>query len=159
MKIKNYLIKHSVKAVLATSAWMATKESLNPITSAFMSGIAKATIKSKGIREAKNLADLGSQWQRGFPSPKQVPIKEITTDTVIAEIHTPCPLRATGDVHACYRMMQFDREIVKKAGGQFIVLASQASPGNTFCTVALRLQGADTSDLIPAHESGAVNGA
>ncbi|WP_373079196.1 hypothetical protein [Zhongshania sp.] len=152
MKIKNYLIKHSVKAVLATSAWMATKESLNPITSAFMSGIAKATIKSKGIREAKNLADLGRQWQRGFPSSKQVPIKEISADTVIAEIHTPCPLRATGDVNACYRMMQFDREVVKKAGGQFVVLSSQASPGNTFCTVAMRLRGADITDLIPAHE-------
>lgn len=152
MKIKNYLIKHSVNAVLATSAWMATKESLNPITSAFMSGIAKATIKSKGISEAKNLADLGRQWQRGFPSSKQVPIKEISADTVIAEIHTPCPLRATGDVNACYRMMQFDREVVKKAGGQFVVLSSQASPGNTFCTVAMRLRGADITDLIPAHE-------
>jgi len=152
MTLKNSIIKHSVQSILFISAWMARKESLNTVTEMFMSSIARAIIKSKKIREAHNLEDLGKQWQRGFPSSKQVPIKKITTDTVYAEIHTPCPLRDTGDIHACYRMMQFDREVVKKAGGQFIVLSSQATLGNTFCQVAMRRKGMSISDLTPAHK-------
>lgn len=153
MNLQKYLVKYSVQAILSFTAWIAQKEALNAVTKAFMNAIARATIKSKGIREAKSLEDLGKQWQRGFPSSKQVPIKEITDETVVAEIHTPCPLRATGDLNACYRMMQFDREVVKEAGGQFVVLSSQVTPGNNFCTVAMRKSGADMSDLVPAHES------
>ncbi|WP_269621559.1 hypothetical protein [Zhongshania sp. BJYM1] len=152
MSLKNSIIKHSVQSILALSAWMARKESLNAVTERFMNFIARTTIKSKKIREAQNLEDLGKQWQRGFPLAKQVPIKEITADTVYAEIHTPCPLRDTGDVHACYRMMQFDREVVRKAGGQFIVLSSQATPGNTFCQVAMRRKDMIINDLTPAHK-------
>lgn len=152
MRLRNRLIKHSVDAVLSTSAWMARQERLNGLTHRFMTALARATIRSKKIRKAESLEDLGRQWQRGFPSAKQVPIREITENTVIAEIHTPCPLRGTGDVHACYRMMQYDREVVRQAGGEFVVLSSQAQPGNHFCTVAMRPQGVDTSDLVPAHK-------
>lgn len=152
VKLKNLLIKHSVQSVLAVSAWMARQERLNAMTEAFMNALARATIRSKRIREVDTLEALGTQWQRGFPSAKQVPITAVTADTVFAEIHTPCPLRGTGDVGACYRMMQFDREVVKKAGGQFVVLSSQATPGNNICRVAMRRQGADVSDLITAHQ-------
>ena len=88
---------------------------------------------------------------KAWLSRKQIPITAVTSDTVFAEIHTPCPLRGTGDVHACYRMMAFDREVLRKANGQFIVLQSQAETGNTFCKVAMRPVGADTADLVPAH--------
>lgn len=152
MKLKNTIIRQSVQSVLAASAWMARRESLNAETEWFMNVLAKTTINSKGIRKAKDLDDLGKQWQRGFPSSKQVPIKDVTETTVYAEIHTPCPLRGTGDVHACHRMMQFDRKVVEKAGGQFVVLSSQATPGNTFCKVAMRMQGADMGDLPEAHK-------
>ncbi len=152
MGIQKNLIRRSVQSVLAVSAWMARRESMNALTERFMNTLARATIRSKGIRRAEDLADLGRQWQRGFPSAKQVPIRDITEDTVYAEIHTPCPLRGTGDVHACYRMMQYDRAVVRAAGGQFVVLSSQATPGNTFCCVAMRPAGAEASDLVPAHE-------
>jgi len=49
-------------------------------------------------------------------------------------------------------MMQFDREVVERAGGQFVVLESQAAPGRTFCRVAMRLKGESVADLKPAHE-------
>ena len=152
MRVKNFLIKTTVQGVLSVSAWMAKREWLNPLTNTLMTTKATTTIKTKGIREADSLAELGQQWQRGFHSAKQVPITNITEDTVYAEIHTPCPLRGTGDVHACYRMMAYDREVVKKAGGQFVVLASQASHGNTFCRVAMRKTDADMHDLKSAHE-------
>ncbi len=152
MNIRNQLIKRSVQSVLRVSAWMARQERLNALTETCMNLLARATIRTKRIRHADSLEGLGRQWQRGFPSAKQVPIKEVTADTVFAEIHTPCPLRGTGDVRACHRMMQFDREVVRRAGGQFIVLSSQATPGNAFCRVAMRPLGADVSDLVPAHE-------
>lgn len=153
MNLKNLVIKHSVQLILAASAWLARQERCNGLTAKFMNTLARITIRSKRVRHADSLTDLGKQWQRGFPSAKQVPITDITDDTVYAEIHTPCPLRGTGDVHACYRMMQFDRVIAAKAGGEFIVLSSQATPGNRYCKVALRMAGASTADLTPAHES------
>lgn len=36
-------------------------------------------------------------------------------------------------------MMSFDRTIVKKAGGQFIILESQAEEGVTKCRIAIRI--------------------
>lgn len=152
MKLRNRLIRDGMQAVLAGSAWLARRERLAPVSRAVMSGMAAATSRLKRVRPARDLEDLGRQWQKGFPSAKQVPIVDVTDDTVIAEIHTPCPLRGTGDVRACYRMMQYDRSVVARAGGQFIVLSSQAEPGKTYCTVAMRHAGADCSDLKAAHE-------
>lgn len=151
MTLKNTLIRQSVQALLRLSATLARHERLNPLTQALMTLLAKIAIISKGIRQVDSLPDLGKQWQRGFPSAKQVPITDITDDTVYAEIHTPCPLRDSGDVYACHRMMQFDREVVRKAGGQFLVLASQATPGNHVCHIAIRRAGDPIDDLQQAH--------
>lgn len=151
MTLKNTLIKHAMQALLRLSAALARRESLKRLSSALMTLLAKIAIASKGIRRVDSLPELGRQWQRGFPSAKQVPITAITEDTVYAEIHTPCPLRDSGDVHACHRMMQFDREVLRKAGGQFVVLASQATPGNRVCRVAIRRAGAPVDDLPQAH--------
>ena len=146
------LIKASVAASLAVSAFFARRPRFNAVTSALMRAMARLAIRSKGIRAARDDADLGAQWQRAFPSAKQVPITRIADGTVYAQIHTPCPLRGTGDVHACYRMMEFDRAVAARAGGQFVVLRSQAEPGRTFCEVALRRAGMPLTDLVPAHE-------
>ncbi|MCU0447628.1 MAG: hypothetical protein MUE85_22235 [Microscillaceae bacterium] len=114
--------------------------------------LANSVIKTKKIQPAHDLETLGKMWQKGFPSAKQVPITHIDEQTVYAEIHTPCPLRATGDTQACWRMMEYDRKIVEQAGGEFVVLASQAEAGRTFCQVAMRFKGQAMSDLIPAHQ-------
>ena len=152
MSLRSRLIRGSVAASLAVSAWFARRPALNAVTAALMRGMARLAVRSKGIREARDVADLGAQWQRAFPSARQVPIRRIEQGTVYAEIHTPCPLRGTGDVHACWRMMEFDREVLRKAGGQFVVLRSQSEPGRTYCEVAMRRAGASVSDLTPAHE-------
>lgn len=152
MTLKNTLIRTSMQSILATTAWVARKESLSRLSQLLMNGMAQASIRLKGIRQATSLEDLGAQWQRGFPSSKQVPITDITDTTVFAEIHTPCPLRGTGDVMACYRMMAYDREVVSKAGGRFVVLSSQAEPGNQYCRVAMQRLEQTDSTLVPAHE-------
>ena len=152
MALRSRLIRNSVAASLALSAWFARRPAFNAVTRALMRGLARLAVRAKGIRAAHDVADLGTQWQRAFPSAKQVPIRRIEDATVYAEIHTPCPLRGSGDVHACHRMMEFDRAVVARAGGQFVVLRSQAEPGRTYCEVALRRAGAPITDLVPAHE-------
>jgi hypothetical protein len=151
VRLRSRLIRSAVAASLALSAWFARRPAFDAVTQALMRGMALLAIRAKGIRAARDIADLGAQWQRAFPSAKQVPIRRIDGDTVYAEIHTPCPLRGSGDVHACHRMMEFDRAVLERAGGQFVVLHSQAEPGRTYCEVAMRRAGAPLTDLVPAH--------
>ena len=151
MSLRNSLIRNGTQIVLRLSTWFARRQRFNHLTQALMEGMARSAVRSRKIAPAASVADLGEQWQKAFPSRKQIPITAVTGDTVFAEIHTPCPLRGTGDVHACYRMMAFDREVLRRAGGQFIVLQSQAAPGNNYCKVAMRRASANTQDLVPAH--------
>jgi hypothetical protein len=50
-------------------------------------------------------------------------------------------------------MMQFDRSFVQRAGGRFVVLQSQATPGIEVCRVAMRDVSLPCGDLVPAHRS------
>ena len=150
--MKNALIRRSMQGLLGSLAFLARRPGLAPVSNAVTRALARLTVRVKAIGRARSVADLGPLWQRAFPSRKQVPIESTSASTVIAQIHTPCPLRGTGDLHACYRMMEFDREVLRHAGGQFVVLASQATPGVAYCRVAMRLQGESLDGLVAAHE-------
>lgn len=154
MRLRSRLIRATVGASLAASAWFARRPRLDAVTQRLMRALAALAIRVRGIRRADTPAALGREWQRAFPSAKQVPITRIEGDTVYAEIHTPCPLRGSGDLHACHRMMEFDRAVLAHAGGQFVVLRSQAEPGRTHCEVAMRRAGRPLDDLVPAHRRG-----
>lgn len=140
-----------MQSLLGALAWLSRREYLNGVTQSLTQGLATIVVPLKGIRPATDLKSLGYQWQRSFPSAKQVPIVGLDDNTVYAEIRTPCPLRGSGDVAACYRMMNYDRAILDKIGGQFVVLSSQATPGNSYCRVAIREKGESLADLRPAH--------
>ena len=150
--MNKWLIKSFTQAVLRLLAFFARRPGLASVSNFLTRSLARLAVGAKAIGRAHEVAELGPLWQRAFPSKKQVPIVSISNDTVIAQIHTPCPLRGSGDVHACYRMMEFDREVLRHAGGQFVVLESQATPGVTVCRVAMRLQGESLSGRVPAHE-------
>jgi hypothetical protein len=147
--LQRVLIRDGMQAVLRLSAWLARRHECASI--ALMRWLARGTVRRKRIAPAADLAALGAAWQRGFPSARQVPIRAIDARTVHAEIHTPCPLRGSGDTTACWRMMAYDREVARAAGGEFVVLRSQAEPGVSVCQVALRRAGDDLADLTPAH--------
>ena len=147
--LARWWIRNSMRAVLGVSALLARRS--ERLSLAWMRKLARTTVRAKRIQPATDLPALAAAWQRGFPSAKQVPIQSIDAGTVIAEIQTPCPLRGSGDTRACWRMMEYDRQVARAAGGAFVVLRSQAEPGVTSCRVALRASGADLSDLIPAH--------
>ncbi len=150
--LQKMLVRRGMTALLGVSAALARRRALWPLSRAWSHWLARGTIRRRKIDQtSRQISDLGRAWQQGFPSPKQVPIEAVSADTVFARIETPCPLRGSGDTAACWRMMEYDRAVVASAGGQFVVLQSQAEPGVTSCRVALRLAGAGTGDLVPAH--------
>lgn len=137
--------------MLALSAGLARRPRWQPLSFAWSHWLARQAVRRKHIGVAASLPALGRAWQQSFPSARQVPIEAVVGDTVYARIETPCPLRGSGNTAACWRMMEYDRAVAAAAGGQFVVLESQAEPGITTCRVALRLKGSALDDLVPAH--------
>lgn len=133
-------------------AFFAKRSSMSGVTKMLTTGLAKLTIKNKQIQTASSLQELGQTWQKSFAAKKLIPITGIDENTLYAEIRIKCPLRGSGDTLACHRMMNFDRQILEQAGGQFLVLESQAVPGVHHCKVAMRLKDQPADDLVQAHE-------
>jgi hypothetical protein len=122
------------------------------LTRGFMRLSAWYTLFLKRGRPKTSLRDVVYEWQRMFPSIDMNRIMSMDEHTARAEVRVQCPLRGTGDVLACYRVMEYDRAMLRRIGGQLVVLRSQAEPGVEVCQVAFRLQGEDISDLRAAHE-------
>ena len=138
-------------ALLRFSAFFATKPALKPLSDFMLRRFAEITFLIRKGKRQDDLAGLGKEWQRMFPSKAFVPLKETKDETVYAEILGVCPVTATGDAHACHRLMEYDRRLLSLMGGQFVVLESKANPAFPVCRVAIRARGAKTDDLIPAH--------
>ena len=138
-------------ALLRFSAFFATKPALKPVSDFILRRFAEITFLIRRGSRQDNLAGLGKEWQRMFPSKAFVPLKETKDETVYAEILGVCPVTATGDIHACHRLMEYDHRLLSLMGGQFVVLESKADPAFSVCRVAIRTRGAKTGDLVPAH--------
>lgn len=150
--LQKTVVRRSMALLLAISSALARRPALWPVSRAWSRWLARMTLRRRRICQvSRQISDLGAAWQQSFPSPKHVPIEAVTADTVFARIDTPCPLRGSGQTAACWRMMEYDRVIAAAAGGQFVVLRSQAEPGVTSCRVALRRSGDAVDDLLPAH--------
>ena len=104
--------------------------------------------RPKASKEVENLAKT---WQSLMP-PDGEEFFKVTEDTAYTEIYLHCPLRGSGDVDACYKLMNYDRKLMEKVGGQLVVLESQSNSGKPFCSLAIRKKRASIKDLIPAHE-------
>lgn len=131
------------------TAWLARRAYLANLTQWVMQRLADVTIAERSLRPKTDLKSIAEEWQRAFP--KNHPIVEASDDTIVAEIPSYCALRGTGDVAACWRMMEYDRSLLRQIGGEFAVLESQAAGGSR-CRVAIRAKGAGFSDLQQAHE-------
>jgi hypothetical protein len=151
-KLQKTVIKSTVKVILETLAFSFRNTKFNGFGYKLNSFLAQSAIKRSDIKAVKTLDELGESWQKSFPSKKEHPLIGKDEMTIYGEIHTNCPLRGTGDTTACYKMMSYDREILSKAGGQLIVLQSQAEKGNEFCKVAMRFKNQSINDLTQAHE-------
>lgn len=98
-------------------------------------------------------ASLGREWERllGAGPYAKVTHVDAQTATAYGEITGRCPLRGTGDVAACHRLMAYDRDLLAPHRARFVVLASQAERGRTSCRIAIRDEALPADDLVPAH--------
>lgn len=103
-------------------------------------------------RSRQGASAIAKEWQRLFGLPQYWHIEGLSKGTVHCEILFPCSLEGSGDVAACHRLMEYDRALVKKIGGQLVVLQSRADPQVTSgCKVAIRSLDDTRNDLIPAR--------
>lgn len=152
-RTRKLFIRWSMWVAMSALAFMARRSAFAPISDATTRWMARTIVRAKRIGPAQSAAELGALWQSSFLSKNQVPIESISDRTAIAQIHTRCPLHGSGDLKACHRMMEFDRELLRQIGGKFFVLQSQATPGINHCRVAMRMQGDSRTDPCEPHNS------
>jgi len=110
--------------------------------------------RNKGRRQ-DTVDGAAAEWRRMFGLDRYWRIAEVTDRTAHAEIHFPCSLEGSGDLAACHRLMEYDRALLHKIGGQLVVLESRADPRvRGCCKLAIRLDGDSRGDLVAAHEKG-----
>jgi len=113
---------------------------------------ARIVLMMSGRRTPESPQELAEEWNRLMPTPRSnFPILKSDDRTAYVEIRVRCPFRGTGDAEACWRAMEFDRELVGSIGGQLIVMESQSNSGKDYCSLAIRRSGDDLSDLEAAH--------
>ncbi len=141
-------------ATLKVLAFLARRSIFDGLTHWSTAQTAKLNILLNKPKPSASVQELADTWQQLMPPDGQhfFPIKEVTEDTAYTEIHLHCPLRGSGDAHACYKLMNYDRKLMEKAGGQLIVLESQSNSGKNYCRLAIRRKGAIVNDLVPAHQ-------
>ncbi len=132
-------------------AWPNRHASLTFFSTWLMRKLARIAMRKAQAKPANNLMELHTEWERSAPAMARYQFIRIEQETMFAEIHSDCALRGSGDLMACYRMMEYDREVLRKIGGELVILESQATPGRHFCKVALRKKGASMDDFTPAH--------
>jgi hypothetical protein len=150
--MKRWLIRTLTRSVLELMATLARASgpATKPATQ-IIEALGRRVAILRNVQPSHDPSVLGRTWQRAFAARKQVPIVHTDETTAFAEIHTPCPLRGSGDRDACYRMMGYDRAFMERANANFVVLRSQAEPGVLRCAVAIRHKDHPTDDLLPAH--------
>jgi hypothetical protein len=115
--------------------------SLDSLARASARVFARLTLWANRARTSSSLEGVATEWDRMFRD--SFPASHLTLiegDRAEGEIAAPCPLglAGTGDLRACDRAMEYDREIVRRLGGEFTVIESQATPGVRRCRVAIR---------------------
>lgn len=159
-QVAKSFIRWQVRMVLVIGSALARRPVLGRLTPMCMRILARMrTKRPHGPHPAPDPRLLGETWQNAFPGKRHVPIISVDAETAYARITTRCPLRGSGDLRACWRMMAFDREVAKRAGGHFYVLRSQAEPGVVQCEVAISRRhgihqdkGAEAAGLEALHE-------
>ena len=122
---------------------IARVDGLDGVARAIARAMARVTLWSNRARPSEALPGVASEWDRmfreSFPASHLVGIGDGEAE---GEITAPCPLGFTGSgrVSACDRAMEYDREMVRRLGGELRVIESQATPGVRRCRLAIRMK-------------------
>ncbi len=128
------------------------KRHLNIVTYILTWLLAKLTILSRKGQPKHSVEGITKEWLRMFPQ-GICSIEKFEDKTGYGLVHADCSLVGTGNVDACYKMMNYDREMIKMLGGTLTVIESRANPEvNHCCKVAIRASSDRRADLIPAHQ-------
>ncbi len=144
---------------LALNAWLTRRPRLRAIEAHLLTPFfvrLTALVRGRPLPPgARSPEALGRAWERLLGDSAYARVVDIdpSTSTVYGEITGLCPLRGTGDVAACHRLMAYDRGLMAPLGARFVVLASQAEHGRSACRVAIRPAELDAADLVPAHQA------
>ena len=87
---KRLLSLRTFQKILNIGGYFARKPYFNLVTRTMMRLLADLTIKLKAGQKKEALEDIGKEWQRMFPGRRLVPIREITEDTVLADVRATC---------------------------------------------------------------------
>jgi len=138
--MRNFLRKLWLfKSLLYVFAYFGRKPFFSGITKLLTSGAAFITLKLNNINQLSETKNLAEIWQALMPIDGKhlFKISEINKEPAITEIYLHCPLRGTGDISACYKLMNYDRKLMEKFGGNLIVLESQSNSGKQYCKLAI----------------------
>ncbi len=121
---------------------LARVERLDALARGIARGMARLTLWANRAHPSATLTGVATEWDRmfreSFPASHLTVIGETDAE---GEITAPCPLgfAGSGDVRACDRAMEYDREMVRRLGGEFRVIESQATPGVHRCRLGIRV--------------------
>lgn len=108
-------------------------------------------LKHRG-RPKQDVEAIAEEWRRMFGLNRYWKIEKVEDGTAYCEIHFDCSLERSGDVQACHRLMEYDRALLDKIGGQMVVLESRADPAVQHrCRIAIRKRDDERQDLVAAH--------
>lgn len=152
------MLRWLFRAGASANAFMTRRPLLRPIEAACTRLYVRLAFVVRGRRSVAPTAEaLSAEWVRLMPAGGGVRITDGDERTAYGEILNHCPLRGTGDVEACHRMMAYDRGLLAPLRGHLVVLRSQAEPGVTTCRVAIRPFDVGVEDLVPAHVRAAAS--
>ncbi len=141
--------------VLRMLAPLAKRPILSRPVRIFMRILAWTVHWSSGSPTASSPESLAQVWQRLMPSSREFPIpgdatfastaqneflEKTTAEFALGQIHLHCPLRGSDNRHACHQLMEFDRELMRRSGGELHVLDSQSESGRAHCTVGIEIR-------------------
>lgn len=140
--------------VLKLLSIISKTEKLDFLTNKITRFLALLNVKINRHKEQDSIKSLAETWQNMMPNNSQhlFKIEKLTEDTAYVQIHLECPLRSKGNTLACYKLMNYDRSLMKSIGGKLVILESQANSGKNYCRLAIRKSNQDISDLTPAHK-------
>lgn len=154
MLIKRLLERQAVfSSMLCVLAFLGRRPFWGGVTNWLTSLLARTNVFLNRPKKTSDVAELAHTWKALMPPDGQeyFEVSRIEGETAYTKIHLECPLRGSNDAHACYKLMNYDRQLMDQVGGQLIVLESQSNSGKPYCRLAIRKKGADVDDLVPAH--------
>jgi len=124
------------KALLYIYSFFAKRRFFNHTTRFLTTLAAKFSIIICHQDDIESL-NLVKKWKALMPYSDEFIIIDNKAEKGVAEIRINCPLKNTGNIDACHRLMNYDRKLMEKFGGELTVLNSQVYPKNNYCTIQI----------------------